>query len=69
MAKYSYKGDGGFFAGLPACDLDEDELNDEQREILQNAGIPSGMYVKQEEAQDVESSEGDPVRRKRNSGS
>lgn len=46
--KYLYTGgpQGGFFQGLPARDLDDGELTDEQRELLKLA-MAQGLYREQ----------------------
>lgn len=45
MAKYKYIGNGAFIQGLPAKDLDEDELTAEQRQALA-AAVDDELYIR-----------------------
>jgi hypothetical protein len=54
--KYKYVGDGAYYAGLPALDLDDADLSDDQRVLLAD-GVEHGLYtpvgkkaIKQEQA-------------------
>ena len=42
---YTYTGSGQFLVGLPARDLDDSELNDEQAGLLE-LGLQLGLYEK-----------------------
>ena len=42
--RYLYDGSGRYLLGLPARDLDDAELGDEQRELLA-AGVAAGIYA------------------------
>lgn len=41
--QYQYTGDGHYLVGLPACDLDDQQLTDEQRDLLK-AGLTLKLY-------------------------
>ncbi len=43
MAKYKYTGGDKFIQGLPAIDIDDTTLTDEQKALLAGA-IESGLY-------------------------
>lgn len=41
---YTYnKASGQFWQGLPACDLNDEDLNDDQKALLK-AGVDAGVY-------------------------
>lgn len=42
--KYSYVDDGRYFQGLPAADLDDANLDDGQKALLETA-VRAGIYV------------------------
>jgi len=42
--KYKYTGNGNFYQGLPATDLDDSTLSDNQK-VLLAAGTARGMYT------------------------
>ena len=44
MSRYSYDNSGRFWAGLPARDLDDADLDAQQRQALQ-AAVTAGAYA------------------------
>lgn len=43
---YKYVGNGKFYQGLPAADIDDSLLDDGKKEMLK-AGVEAGMYIVQ----------------------
>lgn len=50
--KYKYVGNGAFIQGLPARDLDEDELSPEQKVALA-AAVDKELYIRMQEEASV----------------
>lgn len=57
--KYKYVGNGAYFLGLPATDLDDEELNDDQKKLLK-VGVQVGIYkLDKPTGKSVKEAEGD----------
>ena len=42
--QYKYQGNGNFYPGLPAQDLNDADLSDDQKALLQ-IGVDAGIYA------------------------